>query len=105
MNRRHALPNRRPSETTEFIRDGSRYRMTVGYFPGGAVGEVFLNADRGDSSLDVLISDAAILISLAIQYGATPLELAHAIKRDSRGRASSPIGEALDRIAAPEMMK
>jgi hypothetical protein len=95
---RESLPNRRACETIAFERDGSRYQMTVGYFPDGRTGEIFLNHDRGDSMLDVLTSDAAILASLALQHGC-PLEtITHALKRDSRGVAASPIGAALDRI-------
>jgi hypothetical protein len=72
--------------------------MTVGYFSDGRVGEVFLNADRSNSLLDVLASDAAILASLALQHGC-PLEtITHALKRDSRGDSASPIGDAIDRI-------
>jgi hypothetical protein len=95
---RNRLPNRRPADTIAFERDGSRYCLTVGYFPDGSVGEVFLNADRADSLLDVLASDAAILTSLALQHGCSLLEITHALKRDGRGTAASPIGAALDRI-------
>jgi hypothetical protein len=95
---RNRLPNRRPCETIAFERNGSRYQMTVGYFPNGAVGEVFLNADRGDSLLDVLTSDAAILASLALQHGCSLETIAHALKRDSQGIAASPIGAAVDKI-------
>jgi hypothetical protein len=95
---RDRLPNRRLAETIAFERDGSRYQMTIGYFPDGRPGEVFLNADRVDSFLDALTSDAAIAISLALQYG-TPLdEIRHALKRDSSGKAGTPIGAALDLI-------
>jgi hypothetical protein len=100
MMARDRLPHRRPNETLTFERDGSRYQMTVGYFPDGTAGEVFLNADRGDSLLDVLTSDAAILVSLALQHGATLDELRHALKRDARGTAASPIGQALDLITS-----
>ena len=72
--------------------------MTVGYFPDGRVGEVFLNADRSNSLLDVLASDAAILASLALQHGCSLDIIAHALKRDTAGKASSPIGDAIDRI-------
>jgi hypothetical protein len=95
---RERLPNRRQAETIAFDRDGSKYQMTIGYFPDGRVGEIFLNADRGDSLLDVLTSDAAILASLALQYGCPLTDIVHALKRDSRGEAASPIGGALDRI-------
>jgi hypothetical protein len=95
---RDRLPNRRAAETVAFARDGSRYQMTIGYFPDGRPGEVFLNSDRVDSFLDALASDAAIAISLALQYGAPLDELRHALKRDSSGKASTPIGAALDLI-------
>jgi hypothetical protein len=93
---RDRLPNRRKSITTTFEQDGSRYQMTVGYFPDGRTGEIFLNHDRGDSMLDVLTSDAAILASLALQHGCTLETIAHALKRDGRGIAASPIGAAVD---------
>jgi hypothetical protein len=73
-------------------------QYTAARFPDGSVGEVFLNADRADSLLDVLTSDAAILASLALQYGCPLDAITHALKRDSRGLAASPIGAALDRI-------
>jgi hypothetical protein len=98
MPARDRLPNRRRAETIAFERDGSRYCLTVGYFPDGRVGEVFLSADRADSLLDVLASDAAILTSLALQHGCSLQEITHALKRDARGTAASPIGAALDRI-------
>ena len=95
---RRIRPNKRTSETITYYREGSRYQMTVGFFPDGAVGEVFLNADRHASLLDVLMSDAAIIASLALQYGC-PLEaITHAVKRNGSGIASSPIGAALDLI-------
>jgi hypothetical protein len=96
---RNRLPNRRACETIAFERDGSRYCLTIGYFPDGRVGEIFLNADRSDSLLDVLASDAAIAVSLALQHGAPLDEIRHALKRDVRGNAAGPIGAALDRIA------
>ncbi len=95
---RKRLPNKRRAETIAFERDGSRYQMTVGYFPDGGVGEIFLNADRADSLLDVMMSDAAILASLALQYGCPLDALVHALKRDARGISASPIGAALDQI-------
>jgi hypothetical protein len=98
MSARNRLPNRRPAETIAFERAGSRYCLTVGFFPDGRPGEVFLNADRADSLLDVLTSDAAILASLALQYGCPLDAITHALKRDARGTAASPIGAALDQI-------
>jgi hypothetical protein len=95
---RNRLPNRHAAETIAFERDGSQYRMTIGYFPGGAVGEIFLNADRGDSLLDVMASDAAILASLALQFGCPLDVITHALKRDGHGVPASPVGAALDLV-------
>jgi hypothetical protein len=95
---RDRLPNRRACETISFERDGSKYQMTVGFYPDGRVGEIFLNHDHGDSLLDVLTSDAAILASLALQHGCALETIAHAIKRDGHGVAASPIGAAVDLI-------
>lgn len=97
---RERLPNKRPCQTIAFERDGSHYQMTVGFYPDGRAGEIFLNHDRSDSLLDVLTSDAAILASLALQYGCTLETIAHALKRDARGMAASPIGAAVDRVLA-----
>jgi hypothetical protein len=95
---RDRLPNKRACETIAFERDGSQYQMTVGFYSDGQPGEIFLNHNRGDSLLDVLTSDAAILASLALQHGCTLETIAHALKRDARGVAASPIGAAVDQI-------
>lgn len=101
MSDREKLSNRRLNQTHKIERDGISIKMTVGFYDDGRIGEVFLNADRADSMLDVLMSDAAIIASLALQSG-VPLEtIAHAIKRDKFGLASSPIGAAIDRITFP----
>lgn len=95
---RNRLPNRRASISSSFARDGACFEMTAGFYANGQPGEIFLNADRANSLLDFLMSDAAILASIALQYGASLDELRHAMKRDTRGIPSSPIGAALDRI-------
>jgi ribonucleoside-diphosphate reductase alpha chain len=77
---------------------GLRFCMTVGHYSTGEVGEVFLNAERADSLLDILMSDAAIIASIALQFGCPLDAIRHALKRDARGIAASPIGAALDLI-------
>jgi ribonucleoside-diphosphate reductase alpha chain len=93
---RERLPNRRPAVRFSFERQLSSYQVTAGYFPDGRLGEIFLNADRTDSLLDVLVHDAAILTSLALQHGCPLATITHALKRDARGEPASPIGAALD---------
>lgn len=101
---REQLPNRHLNETEAFERDGIRMTLTKGFKPDGSVGEIFLNAHPQNSMIDVMLSDAAIIASLALQYGVPLRQIAHAIKRDRFGLASSPIGAAIDRICPPEVL-
>jgi len=78
----------------------ARYTCTASWFDDGRLGELFLGNHRADSHADACAKDAAILASLALQFG-VPMEiLRKALLRDSNGRASTPIGTALDLIAA-----
>jgi len=95
---RNRLPNRRASETIAFERDNLNYHMTIGLYPDGRIGEIFLNAEHANSLLDVMAHDAAILASLALQFGCPLDAIRHALKRDSSETAASPIGAALDLI-------
>lgn len=95
---RSRLPNRRNSVTIAFERDNLNFQMTVGHYPDGRPGEIFLNAERSNSLLDALTHDAAILASLAMQFGCTLETISHALKRDGAGVASSPIGTAVDLV-------
>jgi len=39
MTARRRPPNRRPSKTTEYERDGLHFRLAAGYHPDGEIGE------------------------------------------------------------------
>jgi hypothetical protein len=96
---RQRLPNRRACETQAFEHAGALYRLTVGFYEDGRPGELFLNGEHSNSLLDTIMSDAAIAISFAVQHGADLAAIKLAMKRTSSGEPSSPLGEALDRIA------
>jgi hypothetical protein len=96
---RKRLPDRRMGETFELEVGGLRYTCTVGRYPDGRIGELFLNNHKSNSASDANARDAAIVCSLALQNG-VPLEtIRRALLRDSQGRPSTPLGCALDRIA------
>ena len=97
---RECLPNRRRSETFGFECSGLKYTATASWFDDGRLGEVFVNNHRADSHADACARDAAILASIALQFGAPPDVLCKALLRDSRGRPSTPIGCALDLLEA-----
>ena len=97
-NSRRRLPQRRGAIAVELEHAGHQFRMQIGCFPDGALGEVFLDAAKQNSALDALAADAAILISLLLQRGATPAEIGHALRRAPDGTAASLIGAVVDRL-------
>jgi N6-adenosine-specific RNA methylase IME4 len=98
MSREH-LPNRRASEHFSFELSGLRFTATASWFDDGRLGEIFVSNHRADSHADACAKDAAILASIALQFG-VPLDvLRKALLRDSQGRPGTPIGYALDLLA------
>jgi hypothetical protein len=99
MNSRQRLPNRRQSETFDIESRGLRFTVTASHLDSGDLGEVFIQNHKADSTAGIMASDAAIAASLALQFGCPADVLRKALCRDSQGRASSPLGVALDLIA------
>ena len=98
MTARHRLPNCRLAESFELEVAGLRYTCTVGRYPNGRVGEIFLSNHKFNSAADTNARDSAIVVSIAIQFGADIETIRKALCRDSHGRASGPLGAALDLI-------
>src|ERR1700677_1180789 len=85
------LPNRRGGENFEFLHKGHKYYASIRYPNAQSVlpREIFLNSAKIDSDHDMAARDAAIMVSVALQYGVPLAELAHALGRDPDGEASS----------------
>ena len=99
MSARNRLPNRRSAETFMVDALGLKFFATVGRNPSdGRALEIFLSNHRPNSMAGIMASDAAVAASLALQYGCPLDVLRKAMMRDSRGRASGPLGQALDQI-------
>jgi hypothetical protein len=99
MTARHRLPDRRAAESFDLEVAGLRYTATVGFYPDGRIGELFIVNHKAGSEAGIWASDSAIAASIALQFG-MPLEvLQHAVRRDAQGRALSPLGVALDMLA------
>jgi len=73
--------------------------VTIGYFPDGSPGEVFVSAAKvPGTDLDAMARDGAILLSLCMQYG-VPLDvLAGALTRNIDGSPSAITGAVVDRL-------
>jgi hypothetical protein len=96
---RHRLPNRRGSLTFTLEASGLRFTATASQFDDGSLGEVFLQNHKTDSAAGIMASDAAIAASLALQFGCPIETLRRALCRDARGKATGPLGTALDMLA------
>lgn len=100
MPARRALPARRRCENFAIGHGGlaKAYQVTVGYYEDGRLGEVFINGGKSGEAVESIARDGAVLMSIALQYGATIETLAKAITRDTAGRPQTIVGVVLDRL-------
>ena len=96
---RDRLPTRRSSETFDFRCDCGTYTATISRFADDRIAEIFLSSNKAGSHLDHMARDAAILASIALQYGAPLDVIGNALQRDHLGCAITPLGAALDHLA------
>ena len=106
MTARFRPPQRRGSKNHTFACGSFTYIATVSVpVPDGTLAEIFLSNGKAGSSSDTNAKDSAIVASIALQYGAPVDVIRKALLRDTDGRASSPLGVALDLIADKEEMR
>jgi hypothetical protein len=99
MTDRRRLPDRRNSTTFDVEAQGLKFTATASWFADGSLAEIFLQNHKAGSDAGINAQDCAVVCSLALQYS-VPLEnIRRALMRDARGRASGPLGAALDKIA------
>jgi hypothetical protein len=95
---RQKPPNRRACETFVLECAGLKYSCTFSTFPDDRPIKVFLSNHKTNSGSDVSARDSAIVLSFALQHGADAEAIRKALSRDSQGRASGPLGLALDTV-------
>lgn len=104
---RRRLPNRRLSEVFEFkhvnpeTRVADKHVATIGFYEDGEIGEIFIDTVKNESMMGILCHDAAVLISIALQNGATIEEMKNSVARtkNDAGAPQSVIGSVLDALA------
>lgn len=95
---REALPNRPETVTFKFEFSGIKHHCSVSHYADGRPAEIFISAGKVNTGVQNIMRDAAIVISLALQFGAPAETLRHAMTRDDIGRAASPLGALLDLV-------
>jgi hypothetical protein len=81
---RTRLPDRRGARIMTFQHDGRTYRATSGSLANGVLGEVFLDIDRPDSTLQQHADDSAVLVSLLLQNNVAPAVIRRSISGPGR---------------------
>jgi hypothetical protein len=104
MTKRRVLPQRRVCESFDLDFGGlaRAHTVTLGRYEDGAVGEVFINGGKSGEQIEAIARDAAVILSLALQYGANLANIQSAITRDAQGEAQSIIGVVVDRLCRGE---
>jgi len=102
MTDRVRLANRRASTTFAFSCNGLKYLATISRYEDGRLAEIFIGNAKAGSHSDAAAKDAAVVCSIALQYGVPVNVIRKALLRDPRGVASSPLGCALDHIVATD---
>ena len=97
---RRTLPQRRPAETFGLRFWNQLFTVTVGFYPDGTPGEVFIDDCKTGNDIQSIARDAGVLLSLALQHG-TPIEtIRHAVTRGASEEPASIIGAIVDALHA-----
>jgi ribonucleoside-diphosphate reductase alpha chain len=99
---RERLSNRRACETFGFTHKQIAYTATIGRYADHRLAEIFIDSNKVGSDADAAAKDAAVVCSIALQYGAPADVIRNALLRDAQGSPCSPLAAALDQIAEQE---
>jgi hypothetical protein len=80
-------------------RQNTEFAVTIGFYPDGAPGEVFISGAKAGSDVDAAIRDNAILISLGLQHGVPLKVMQGAMTRERNGEASTVAGRVVDMVS------
>jgi hypothetical protein len=75
------LPNRRRAETRELTIGNMPFMATVGFDADDRPREVFLDGPKTASTMSAILGDAAVTISIALQFGIPAQALAKSVAR------------------------
>ena len=97
---RRVLPQRRASETFTLRFWNQSFTVTAGFFDDGTLGEVFIDGGKTGQDIQSTARDAAVVLSLALQHGATVETIRRAVTRGASGEAASILGAIVDALPA-----
>ena len=107
---RATLPDRRRNETRTILHREQPIEVTVGFDAAGSPREVFATGPREGSDMQHVLSDACVVISIALQSDIPPVSLAKSLGTVPAIRdgvevdaPASPIGAILGVVMAASL--
>jgi hypothetical protein len=97
--RRRRLPNRRAAKLYDLDFKGGRYTIGASRFPDGALAEIFIHSAKASSDLADAARDAAVTLSIALQFGTPAAAIRAAVTREAAGLPAGIVGAVLDLLA------
>ena len=99
MTARQRLPNRRACKSFEFRHAGLDFTLAAGCYPDGRIAEIFLSSHKPGSPIEAIARDAAVTVSIALQFGVPIETIRQALTKDHDGGPATLLGAALDNLA------
>jgi hypothetical protein len=93
---RERLSNRRQCENFDFEHAKHRFWLTTSRYSDGRPAEIFLSSRLVGSPIEAIARDAAIVVSIALQFGADLETIRSALTKDHDGSAATVLGKSLD---------
>lgn len=99
-----SLPHRRMVETVECEFEGIRFYLTLGFYPGGRIGEIQVSGFKHGTHVDRMMEDACTLISMLLQRFVSPEAIQEMMCRKPDGGPGSLIGATVFQLveSAPD---
>jgi hypothetical protein len=93
---RQKLRDRRLHWLFRFECDGQCYTGGIGRFDDDRIAEIFINGSKVGTAAETNAQDAALVASLALQYGCPIETIRHALARPGGG--AGPLATLLDEV-------
>jgi len=99
MSRERLNPRRyNENETIEF--GGIDVAVSFGFTDDARIGEVFLSTRKVGTAMDTAVRDLAVLMSIALQYGATPTVIERSLTASEIGAPEGLAGKIIAMMKA-----
>ena len=96
LQQRRRMQNRRHNITNVIETEADKYYVSFGIDPNTLeIGEVFIRGSKIGSDMDMLLDDATVVLSLALQYGVPLEQLVHSLHRGRKGGGESILAKTI----------